>query len=172
MPVLTHQEIEAFLDEREHIVRIGTVDVDGYPRVVPTWFVRVGEEIRFTPRGTSVFLANIRRDPRLCLSIDEEPLPYRKVSVQGEARIVYDVGRDDEWRDLYRVIAKRYIADEAADDYVDNTIDQPRVLIAVGLDASRVTTWRMPVGEEKPTGIWARRYYLSDTHMARLADSK
>ena len=36
---------------------------------------------------------------------------------------------------------------------------------------SRTTTWRMPVGDEDGTGIWARRYYLDGTHMAELADS-
>jgi len=171
MPPLSAQEVEGLLDERGQLVRIGTVDADGMPRVVPTWYIRVGREVRFTPRGTSAFLANIRRDPRLCLSIDEDPLPYRKVVVQGEARIVFDVGHDDEWRDLYRSIAKRYIDDEAADAYVEDTIDQPRALIAVDLDRSRVTTWRMPVGDERATGIWARRYYLPGTHMAALADS-
>jgi hypothetical protein len=48
------------------------------------------------PRKESIFLANLRRDPRVGLSIDEANLPYRKLSVAGRARMVYDVGRDDE----------------------------------------------------------------------------
>ena len=31
--------------------------------------------------------------------------------------------------------------------------------------------WRMPVENEHPTGIWARRYYVDGTHMANLADA-
>lgn len=171
MPRLTDAEVRAFLDEPGHLVRIGTVDPDGTPRVVPTWFIHRDGDVLFTPRGTSVFLANLRRDPRLGLSIDEEPLPYRKVTVQGTARLVHDVGEDDAWRDLYRAIACRYIPAEAAEAYVQDTIDQPRALFAVRLADSTVTTWRMPVGEEKGTGIWARQYYLDGTHMAQLADS-
>ena len=172
MPTLTTDEVSAFLDEPGHLLRLATTDEDGYPRLVPIWFIRQGDEILFTPRGPSVFLANIRRDPRVALSIDEDPLPYRKVTVQGTARIVHDVGHDDEWRDLYRAIAKRYVPAEAADAYVDDTIDQPRALIAVPLGGeSRTTTWRMPVADEDGTGIWARRYYLDGTHMAQLADS-
>lgn len=171
MPILGSADLYAFLDEPGHLVRIGTVDADGYPRVVPTWFIRVDDDVVFTPRGTSAFLANIRRDGRIGLSIDEEPLPYRKVTVQGDARVLREPGSDDQWRSLYRDIAKRYIAADAADAYVDETIDQPRALIAVSLTASRVTTWRMPVGEEKATGIWARRYYLDGTQMAHLADA-
>ena len=173
MPQLTSAEVDAFLEEPGHLLRVGTVDDDGFPRVVPIWFIRRDDEILFTPRGPSVFLANIRRDPRVGLSIDEDPLPYRKVTVRGTARIVHDVGNDDEWRDLYRSIAKRYVADEAADAYVNDTVDQPRALIGVPLNGagSRTTTWRMPVGDEDGTGIWARRYYLDGTHMAELADS-
>lgn len=172
MPQLTTTEVDEFLDERGHLLRLATTDADGFPRLVPIWFIRQGDEILFTPRGPSVFLANIRRDPRVGLSIDEDPLPYRKVTVQGAARVVHDVGNDDEWRDTYRSIAKRYIPDDAADAYVNDTIDQPRALIAVPLGGdSRTTTWRMPVGDEDGTGIWARRYYLDGTHMADLADS-
>lgn len=172
MPQLNADETSRFLDEPGHLLRLATVDEDGTPRVVPIWFIHRDGEILFTPRGPSVFLANIRRDPRVGLSIDEDPLPYRKVTVQGVARIVHDVGADDDWRDLYRRIAKRYVPGEAADAYVDDTVDQPRALIAVPLTApSRVTTWRMPVEGEDGTGIWHRRYYLDGTHMAELADS-
>lgn len=93
------------------------------------------------------------------------------MTVQGRARLLYEPGSDDEWRDLYRRIAKRYVPPEAADSYVDDTDDQPRALVGVSLRESRVSTWRMPVGDEKATGIWARRYYLDSTRMARLADT-
>jgi PPOX class probable F420-dependent enzyme len=171
MPQLTAAEIDMFLDEPGHLLRLATIDVDGFPRLVPIWFIRRDDEILFTPRGPSVFLANIRRDPRVALSIDEDQLPYRKVTVQGTARIVHDLGADDDWRDLYRTIAKRYVPADAADAYVDSTIDQPRALIGVPLSgASRTTTWRMPVDDEDGTGIWHRRYYLDGTQMARAAD--
>lgn len=173
MPKMTAAEVDSFLDEPGHLVRIGTVDADGMPRVVPTWFIRTGDDIVFTPRSPAVFLANIRRDARIGLSIDEDPLPYRKVTVQGFARIVHEPGHDDVWRDLYRSIAYRYVPVEAADDYVQNTIDQPRALIAVSMTApgTRVQTWRMPVEGEDPTGIWHRRYYLDGTVMAGLSDA-
>jgi PPOX class probable F420-dependent enzyme len=172
MPRLSPAELDSFLDEPGHLLRLATVDDDGFPRIVPIWFIRQGDDIVFTPRGPSAFLANIRRDPRVGLSIDEDPLPYRKLTVRGNARIVHDVGHDDDWRDLYRSIAKRYVPSDAADAYVDATIDQPRALLAVSLTGdSRVSTWRMPIGDEDGTGIWHRRYYLDGTHMADLADS-
>ena len=171
MPKMTDDEMQSFLDEPGHLVRIGTVDHDGSPRVVPTWFIRQDDDIVFTPRAPAVFLANLRRDPRVGLSIDEDALPYRKVSVQGTARTLYEPGADDEWRDLYRAIAYRYVPADAAEAYLRNTVDQPRALIAVALPDGRITTWRMPVNNEHPTGIWARRYYVDGTHMANLADA-
>jgi len=170
MPKLTDTEVRELLAEPAHLVRIGTVDDNGYPRVVPTWFILDGDDIVFTPRAPATFLTNIRRDARVGLSIDEAALPYRKLTVQGDARIVHEPGADDEWRDLYRGIAKRYIPAEAAEAYVNNTIDQPRALVAVSLASSATSTWRMPLEGESATGIWARRYYGDGTVMAERAD--
>ena len=172
MPKLTAAETEAFLTEPGHLVRIATVDADGRIRNVPIWYIFHDSKIVFTPRLHSVFLGNLQRDPRVGLTIDEEPLPYRKVAVQGVAEMLYEPGRDDEWRDLYRQIAYRYIPTEQADDYVTNTIDQPRALLGVPLsgEGTSTVTWRMPVDEEDPTGIWHRRYYIDGSIMARIAD--
>lgn len=170
MPVMTDQESSDFLDRRGVLLRIGTVDADGMPRVVPIWFLHDQGRVLFTPRARSAFLANIRRDPRVGLSIDEDDPPYRKLTVQGRAELVHDLGEDDAWRDTYRAIATRYIDPDGAEAYIRATIDQPRALIAVALASARVSTWRLPVEGEAGTGIWARRYYLEDTRMARRAD--
>ncbi|MDH3679250.1 MAG: pyridoxamine 5'-phosphate oxidase family protein [Acidimicrobiia bacterium] len=169
MPKLTDAELHDFLDEGSHLLRLATIDADGMPRLVPVWYTHRDGSILFTPRAESVFLANLRRDPRLALSIDEDPLPYRKVSVQGRAEIVHEIGTDDQWRDIYREIACRYIEPEAADRYLTATIDQPRALVAVDLADSEVSTWRMPIDDEPGTGIWARRYYAPGSRMAETA---
>jgi hypothetical protein len=51
MPRMTDDEIRMFLDEPAHLVRIATIDDDGWPRVVPTWFIRQDDDIVFTPRS-------------------------------------------------------------------------------------------------------------------------
>lgn len=165
MPKLTDDELEAFLDEREHLARIATVDADGFPRVLPLWFIRDGWRLLFTPRSPAIIWHNIVRDPKVGISIDEDAQPYRKLTVRGIAEIVHPPGDDDEWRGLYRRIARRYTADWFADDYVTGTDDQPRALCALDLGASTTTwsTWRMPVAGEDRRGVWARRYYLPGT---------
>ena len=171
MPQLSRSETLDFLGEREHLLRLATVDVNGMPRLAPVWCThrpgtgdRLGT-ILFTPRERSVFLANLRRDARIALSIDEDALPYRKLSVQGRAEIVHEVGNDDAWRDLYREIACRFLDEDGADRYLAATRDQPRALVAVDLDGAAVTTWRMPLDDEPATGIWAAQYYADGSRM-------
>lgn len=168
MPKLTNGEMLEFLDEREHLARIGTIDDDGFPRVLPLWFVLVDRRLFFTPRSTAVIWRNIQRDPKVGLTIDESEQPYRKVTLQAVCDVVHQPGEDDAWRDLYRTITGRYTAEWFVDEYVDGTDDQPRALCAVDLDApaTRVSTWRMPVSGEDRRGVWAKRYFLPGTKWA------
>ena len=161
MPTLTPDEVVAFLSEPGHLVRLATVDATGAPRVVPIWFVYESSRVFFTPRERSAWWADLQREPRCALTIDEEPPPYRKVVWRGPVTVEFDVGADDSWRDLYRRIATRYVPPDAAEAYIQTTIDEPRALLSVPLDPAAVTTWRMPVPGEDPRGIWAPRYYHS-----------
>ncbi|MDP6377054.1 MAG: pyridoxamine 5'-phosphate oxidase family protein [Pseudomonadales bacterium] len=163
MPKLSDIEFAEFLGAPGVLMRVGVVRDDGRPLVTPIWFIREEGAIWFTPREKSEWFACLRRDPRVALCIDEQPHPYRKVVVEGEAELVHDVGEDDVWRDRYRRIAERYVPPDAAAAYIHNTIDQPRGLYRVVLEEATVTSWRMPMADEAPEGIWATRYYLPGT---------
>ena len=163
MPKLTDEEFSAFLSEPGVLMRVGVVREDGRPLVTPIWFIHEEDAIWFTPREKSEWFACLRRDPRVALCIDEQPHPYRKVVVEGEAELVHDIGEDDVWRDRYRRIAERYVPADAAAAYLQNTIEQPRGLYRTALQAAKVTSWRMPVEGEAPEGIWATRYYVPGT---------
>lgn len=171
MPKLSEPEMRGFLDEGGHLARIATIQPTGAPSVVPVWFIFEGGKILITPRKHSVFLANIRRDPRIAITIDEAAGNYRKVLLEGRAEILYEVGRDREWDDVYRRIALRYIDEGSADYYLTETKDQPRALIGLNLAAAQVTTWRMPSAQEPYSGIWARRYYDAGSKMAEAFGS-
>ncbi len=163
MPTLSHSELQTFLDERGILMRVAVVREDGSPLVTPIWFIHEDAAIYFTPREKSEWFACLRRDPRVALCIDEQSLPYRKAIVEGVAELVHDVGADDVWRDQYRRIAKRYVDDEGAEAYVQNTINEPRGLYKVTLAQATVKTWRMPVEGEDGMGIWHQRYYQPGT---------
>jgi PPOX class probable F420-dependent enzyme len=167
MPRLTPPERDAFLDEPGILCRIATVRPDGSPHVTPIWYLYEDAKIYMTPRKESTWLSDIRRDPRIAITIDEQPGPYRKVLLQGAAVIDFDLGRDDEWRHIYRRIARRYVPAEGAEHYIQETIDQTRALISLSLADAKVQTWRMPIAGEPYAGIWHDRYYAEGTKLKR-----
>ena len=61
-----------FLDEPGHLVRIATVDDDGWPRVVPTWFVRDGDDVRVHAPLAGGVPRQPAPGPAARLSIDED----------------------------------------------------------------------------------------------------
>ena len=166
MPKLTEAEQQSFLSTPGVLMRIACVRQDGSPLVTPIWFIHHDGGICFTPGAQSEWFHCLKSDPRVALCIDEQDRPYRKMIIEGRAELLYDLGEDDLWRDLYRQIARRYVPLEAADAYVDNTDDQPRALYKVALSDSEIKTWRMPIDDEPQTGIWHQRYYAPGSRYA------
>jgi PPOX class probable F420-dependent enzyme len=166
MPKLQDSERDAFLVQPGVIMHIATVDAGGAPLVTPIWFIFEDGRIWFTPRQHSEWLKNIRKDDRVALSIDESLFPYRKVVVRGRARVEFEIGEDDAWRDRYRRIAHRYLPADQADGYVDGTDDQPRALCSVVVADAELRSWRMAVDGEPAGGIWAKRYWTENAKIA------
>lgn len=166
MPFLTKRERQEFLDQPGVLMHIACVRADGSPLVTPIWFLCENDAIYFTPRAQSEWFACLKQNPRVSLCIDEQPMPYRKVVLDGLAELVHDVGDDHKWRDLYLRTAKRYTSEAAAQAYIQNTIDQPRALYRVVIADSTIRTWRMPVEGEAPQGIWHERYYAPGSKYA------
>ena len=159
MPRLTRVERYAFLDERRVIMRIALTRADGGPFVTPLWFLCQDGAIHFTPRERSEWFSMLRHDPRVALCIDEQPLPYRKMVIEGRAELLHDLGEEDRWRDLYLRMAARYVPARDAEAYVNNTMNERRGLFRVVLADAKVRTWRLPIGDEPGEGIWHQRYY-------------
>jgi len=167
MPVLSDTERNAFLAEPGVLMRIATVSRDGAPHVTAIWFAHEEGRIWFTPRRASAWREHLVHDPRVALCIDEQPLPYRKVVVEGRAELVHDLGQDAAWRARYLRIASRYVPPTEAQAYVEATLDQTRALYAVTLAEASVRSWRMPVADEPYAGVWHERYYAPGTRLAR-----
>ena len=160
MPGLSIRELHDFLDEPGHLLRLGTVDPGGLPRVVPIWFLFDDGKLWFTPRARSAWRNDLRASPAVCCTVDETTGAMRKLVARGRAVLEHDLGDDDLWRDRYRTIACRYTPPEFADAYLRDTIDEPRALYSLTLADAEVVTWRMPVRPgEDPLAVWASRYY-------------
>ena len=159
MPGLTDDETTDFLCEPGNLLRLGTIGVDGLPRVVPIWFEYEAGAMWFTPRARSAWLEDLRADPAVCATVDESTGSLRKVIARGRAELVHDLGEDDLWRDRYRRIACRYVPDGFAEAYLADTIEEPRALYRLPLESCQVRTWRMPGEGEDRLAVWAKSYY-------------
>ncbi len=115
MRSMTHDEIRAFLLAGTRTAKLATVRADGRPHVAPVWFTLDGDAIIFTTWHTTVKAANLRRDPRVSLCVDDESPPFAFVLVEGAARII-----DDDLEALRHWatrIAARYMGDALAEQY-------------------------------------------------------
>jgi hypothetical protein len=168
MPKLTDDEIQSVLG-RGGLVRVATTGVDGFPLLVPVGYVYQDRRLLLTARAKVAWLANIRRDPKVCAVVDEARYPLRKVTIKGTAEILFEPGDDDQWRDLRLPLADDTTAAPADDRpgaewsydaaYRLITHDEPRALVAIPLEGSVVTSWRLPMEGEYVDGSWAPRYY-------------
>jgi PPOX class probable F420-dependent enzyme len=114
MQKLSDDEIRAFLLERPRTAKLASVRADGRPHVAPIWFTLDGDAIVFTTWHTTVKAANIRRDPRVSLCVDDDKPPFAYAIVDGVASLSDDIGDLRLWAGR---IAARYMGDDQAEAY-------------------------------------------------------
>jgi PPOX class probable F420-dependent enzyme len=103
-----------FLLERPHTAKIATVRKDGRPHVVPVWFDLDGDEVVFTTWHRSVKARTLRRDPRVCICVDDERAPFAYVMLEGTATLSDHPEQLKSWATR---IAARYMGPEQAEAY-------------------------------------------------------
>jgi PPOX class probable F420-dependent enzyme len=114
MRQLTPTDAWAFLLERPRTAKLASVRADGRPHVAPVWFDLDGDTLIFTTWHTTVKAANIRRDPRVSLCVDDEAPPFAFVLIEGVATL--SDNQVELWRWATR-IAGRYMGAELAESY-------------------------------------------------------
>jgi PPOX class probable F420-dependent enzyme len=97
MRQLTPTEARAFLLERPRTAKLASVRADGRPHVAPVWFDLDGDALIFTTWHTTVKAANIRRDPRVSLCVDDEAPPFAFVLIDGVATLSDDLAELRQW---------------------------------------------------------------------------
>jgi PPOX class probable F420-dependent enzyme len=114
MQTMSVEEYKQFLVEGTRTGKLATIRKDGRPHVTPIWFDLDGDELVFTTWHESVKAANMRRDSRVSICVDEEIPPYAFVMVEGRVTITEDADERAYWA---RRIAARYMGEELADAY-------------------------------------------------------
>ena len=111
---MNSQEYRDFLLSVPRTAKIATVREDGRPHVAPIWFDLDNEIIVFTTWHTTVKAANLLRDPRVSLCVDDDKPPFAFVIVDAVASFDQDAGHLAYWA---RRIAGRYMGPDLAASY-------------------------------------------------------
>lgn len=115
------------------IAHLATIGPDGEPQTSPVWFHWDEDLIKVSVYETSQKMANIRRDPRVSVSIVDPSDPYRYLEIRGTAVIHR---RDPEMGFLTRMSGKYLGLDHypwAQEEDVEVVISiEPRRIVGMG----------------------------------------
>jgi PPOX class probable F420-dependent enzyme len=111
---MTKAEWQEFVSSGTRTGKAGVVKADGTPHVTPIWFLLDGDDLVLTTHETGVKGKALRRDPRICICVDEETPPYSFVSLWGEASLSEDL---EELRRWATALGARYMGADRAEEY-------------------------------------------------------
>ena len=114
----------AKLLEGKNFVSFATLLEDGSPHVAPTWVDHDGDIILINTAMGRIKEKNIRKDPRVALSIFDQENPYHMVSIRGKVVEITTDGADDQIDKL----AKRYFG---VDKYPFRKPEEKRVILKI-----------------------------------------
>lgn len=131
MPPMTTEEYRSFLLEGTRTGKLATVRADGRPHVVPIWFDLDGETLVFTTGETTVKGANILRDGRVCICVDDEQPPFSFVKIDGTASTSTDPDALLYWATR---IGGRYMGTDQAEAFGKRNAVPGELLVRVSID--------------------------------------
>ncbi len=108
MPEAIPQQYLDLLDKKA-FANLATLMPDGSPQVTPVWVDRDGEYFRINTAKGRVKDRNMRRDPRVSLSIVDPDNPYRYLEIRGRVVEITEQGADQH----IDVLAKKYLGKDS-----------------------------------------------------------
>ncbi|AZQ34013.1 PPOX class F420-dependent oxidoreductase [Streptomyces cyaneochromogenes] len=124
---LFDDSLRSLLDGK-NFAGVATLGPDGAPQNSVVWFKREGDTVLFSSVDTRQKVRNLRRDPRVSLSVYDLANPYTSVEIRGTAEIVPDEAKrlpfelsrkylgidppaekDDETRVIVRVVPRKIV---------------------------------------------------------------
>lgn len=121
------ESVRALLDAR-NFAGVATLGPDGAPQNSVVWIKREGDTVLFSSTDRRQKVRNLRRDPRVSLSVFDLADPYTSVEIRGVAEILPDpqkrlphelshkylgidppAEKDDEVRVIVRVVPRKIV---------------------------------------------------------------
>ena len=130
MSEMTKDEIRSFLLQGTFTGKLGTINKNGTPHVVPIWFTLDDEDnIIFNTGSKSVKAQNILRDNRVRLCVDDQTPLYSFVTVDGIADIISN--KPTEIFKWAKIIAARYMGNDKAEEYGKRNSSEGELLLKI-----------------------------------------
>ena len=112
------------LGEGKNMATIATVMPDGSPQATVVWIDTDGENVLFNTAEGRVKTNNLRRDPRVAVSVVNADNPYEQVTIRGRVTDMMHEGADDH----INALAKKYLG---LDEYPHRQPDERRVIVKI-----------------------------------------
>lgn len=93
---------------KKTFAHLATVGADGAPQVTPVWCDLDGDVVRINTARGRVKDRNLRRNPRVALSVLDPDNPYRYVQVRGRVVEMTEEGADAH----IDALAKKYLGQD------------------------------------------------------------
>jgi PPOX class probable F420-dependent enzyme len=111
MPLSLPEAVRALVDGR-NFATVATLDPDGGPQTSVVWVGLDDGDLVFSATEDRRKVRNLRRDPRISVSITDAENPYRHTQLRGTVTITPDPGKT-----LPRLLSHKYLAqDPPAED--------------------------------------------------------
>lgn len=126
-PVPFADFVRTLLDGK-NFASVATLGPDGAPQNSVVWIKREGDTVLFSSTDGRQKVRNLRRDPRISLSVFDLADPYTSVEIRGTAEILPDEGKrlpyelshkylgidppgekDDEVRVIIRIVPRKIV---------------------------------------------------------------
>lgn len=118
MADMTPQEMEEYMSGK-HIAHLATLNPDGSPHMIPIWYRYADGKLYMAGGKTGAKARNIRRDPRVVVSITGPEQPYKYVLVHGKAQIV-----TEEIEQLILAVTTRYMGQEGGAEFAKELMER------------------------------------------------
>lgn len=118
--------VAAIIDE-PNFAHVATLDPDGHPQNTVMWIMRDGDRIILNTAEGRRKWHNLRRDPRVGISISPTDAPYTNVSIRGR---VIEM-RTEDGDEVIDALAAKYLG---VDTYPYRRRGETRVTIVVAVE--------------------------------------
>jgi PPOX class probable F420-dependent enzyme len=125
MPSLLTDAARKIIDDPNPAV-LATINADGSPQTSVIWIGRDGDDILISSAAGRRKDRNLRRDPRVSLSVYDQHDSEQYVEVRGTATVMVDVGRQ-----LAVALAEKYEGPGAGAAFLELPAEVIRITIRI-----------------------------------------